>query len=516
MFDTITSEQAAPATASPPTAASPTSAPATHPQVGLAALEAQICELAGHLTAGTCRWLGLIAEFDRREGWAGPGLRSCAQWLSWKCGLGMVAAREHLRVAHALSRLPLVRAAFAAGRLSYSKVRALTRIATPATEADLVMMAGHATAAQIERLARGYRQARSADATNERHDARFLTWRQDHDGSLLVTARLAPEQGALFLAAVAATRAATEDPTRNLEEGPAPTEVPGPADAAAAAGDERPPYGPDPNGALRAKRANADALVAMAETVLACGPTRMRGDERYQVIVHADLTTLADLAREHPHAGTDDRDPATATSTPTPTGTAAEQGARCGHLHDGADLHPDTLRRLSCDATLIPLIHGAGGSLLNAGRRTRAIRGALRRALFARDGGCRFPGCTQRRGVDGHHIRHWARGGETSLTNLVLLCRHHHRLLHEGGYRITVSGPGAFVFHRPDGTPIPEHPEPVPLPDDVTIEARHGAHITPETAVPRCNGDPLRLGYAVAGLLAAENHYARRAHAESN
>lgn len=476
MFEKMTQERPA-STRETPSVSSPVPAP-------LPLLEAQICELAGHLTAGTCRWLGLIAEFDRREGWAGAGLRSCAQWLSWKCGLGMVAAREHLRVAHALGRLPLIRAAFAAGRLSYSKVRALTRIATAPTEADLVTMGEHSTAAQIERLARGYRQARSADATNVRHDSRSLTWRQDEDGSLLIVGRLAPEQGATFLAALAAAREAIEDPTRDLAEAPPAGAVPGPADASAEGGDDRPPYGPDPNGSLRVRRANADALVAMAETLLASGPAPARGDDRHQVIVHLDATTLS------------------------------------GRVHDGPELHPDTLRRLSCDATLIPLVHGVGGSLLDVGRRTRAIRGALRRALFARDGGCRFPGCAQRRWVDGHHIRHWAHGGETSLANLVLLCRHHHRLLHEGGFRITVDAAGAVSFHRPDGGTIPAHPEPVPLPAGVTLADRHGAHITADTVVPKWNGDGLQLGYAVAGLLAAENranaHDLRREHAASN
>src|SRR5947209_12068261 len=97
-------------------------------------LEAEITELAGHLNAATARWLLLIAEYDRREAWSSWECHSCAHWLSWKCGLGLVAAREHVRVGRAVGELPHIRSAFLSGQLSYSKVRGLTRIATPATD----------------------------------------------------------------------------------------------------------------------------------------------------------------------------------------------------------------------------------------------------------------------------------------------------------------------------------------------------------------------------------------------
>src|SRR2546427_4256102 len=133
-------------------------------EVPIERLEVDICELAGHLNAATARWLGLIAEFDRREGWASWEVVSCAHWLAWKCGLGLVAAREHVRVARALESLPAIAAAFAAGELSYSKVRALTRMATPETDVELAALAHHATAAHLDRLARAYRGADGSDA----------------------------------------------------------------------------------------------------------------------------------------------------------------------------------------------------------------------------------------------------------------------------------------------------------------------------------------------------------------
>src|SRR5215218_127393 len=120
-------------------------------------LAEEITELASHIHAATCRWLGLVAEFDRRGGWFDWGCRSCAQWVSWRCGIAPVAAREHVRVARRLAHLPLIRAAFAEGRLSYSQVRALTRVEKVEKEEELLSLARHATAAQLERLVRAYR-----------------------------------------------------------------------------------------------------------------------------------------------------------------------------------------------------------------------------------------------------------------------------------------------------------------------------------------------------------------------
>jgi hypothetical protein len=141
----------------------------------------QICELAGHLAAATCRFLVLPGDFDAREGWAGWDMPSCAAWLSWKCRLSSGTAREHVRVARALRVLPVTRAEFAAGRLSFAKVRALTRIATPVTEADLAELAGPMTANQLERFARAHRKVSAADDAAARVRRR-LAWRWEEDG----------------------------------------------------------------------------------------------------------------------------------------------------------------------------------------------------------------------------------------------------------------------------------------------------------------------------------------------
>ncbi|MBW3547584.1 MAG: 13E12 repeat family protein, partial [Actinobacteria bacterium] len=183
-------------------------------EVPLERLESEITELAAHINAATCRWLLLVAEFDRRRGWGDWECRSCAHWLNWKCGVDLGAAHEKVRVAHCLSRLPEVSAAFAAGQLSYSKVRAITRVATPETEAALVEMARQGTAAHLERIVRAYRKAQRVDEleqANRLHEDRSLRWHHDEDGSVVIRGRLTPEQGALVRKALEAAGEAVDE-----------------------------------------------------------------------------------------------------------------------------------------------------------------------------------------------------------------------------------------------------------------------------------------------------------------
>jgi uncharacterized protein DUF222 len=149
-------------------------------------LEAEACTLASQIASSACRFLEVVAELDRRESWREWGCKSMAHWLNWKCALGLVAARQHVRVAHALEKLPLTRAEFAAGRLSYSKVRALTRVATPAREARLVEHALLATASQVENAVRGYERTKGDASTLERR--RGWVFYED-DGTVCVTLR---------------------------------------------------------------------------------------------------------------------------------------------------------------------------------------------------------------------------------------------------------------------------------------------------------------------------------------
>jgi hypothetical protein len=243
-------------------------------RVPLERVEAQICELAGHLAAATCRFLVLLGDFDARRGWASWEMGSCAQWLSWKCQMSSGTAREHVRVARALRDLPVIRARFAAGRLSYAKVRALTRIATAATEAGLAELAGPMTANQLERFARAHRQVTGAEDADARVRRR-LTWRVEEDGSLSGTFRLPPLAGAVLLKAL---RAACADLAGD-PRGDVSAETP--------AADTQ---------AVRTSSDLADGLVAVAESFLAGKVAGADDAEVYQVVVHAGTDALTEPA----------------------------------------------------------------------------------------------------------------------------------------------------------------------------------------------------------------------------
>lgn len=361
-------------------------------------LEEELASLAAHLHAGMCRWLELVAELDRRGGLAGC---TTAEWLAWRCGLMPRTAREHVRVAGRLVELPRIRAAFAVGELSYAKVRALTRIAEPESEKELLELAGELTAAQLERAVRAYRRVTTEEAV-ALQDAAYFGWCWDDDGSLELRGRLAPEDGAAFLEALAAGREALRERGREVEGGSA---------------EPRP--------------SNAEALAAMAELALSAAGAARSGGERHQVVVHVDQAALA----------------------------GAAEGA-C-ELADGPAIAVETARRLACDSSVVR-VSEQDGQPLSVGRRTRSIPPALRRALRRRDYGCRFPGCENHRFVDAHHVRHWAQGGETRLDNLVLLCRRHHRLVHEDGYAVEVVSGDELRFRDPWGAPIPDAPRPPP------------------------------------------------------
>jgi hypothetical protein len=411
-------------------------------------LEREITSLATQIYAATCRWLCLVAEYDAREGWASWGAKSCANWVALHCGIAPGSAREHVRVARRLQELPLIRAAFAEGELSYSKVRALTRVENVEREQDLLDLARHATAHQLERLLRAYHGVVAAErAAAGEPPERWIRFDHADDGSLLLRGRLPAEEGALVMAAIEAARERLAQ-----RDVPAGTREGGAADV---------PAGTPRRGAGEVR---ADALVALADSFLGGGPEATRtGGDRYQVVVHADAGALS----------------------------GQEPGGRC-ELDDGSPLAIETARRLACDASLVQMLE-RDGQPLRLGRKTRTIPPALRRALNARDHGCRFPGCGSRRFLDAHHIEHWVDGGPTNLDNLVHLCGCHHRLLHEGGYRITRTAGGGIAFHRRDGQPIQPRRvrgRPAKLPStrrpDACVSLSH---------------DRLDLGYGVEAML---------------
>lgn len=216
----------------------------------------------------------------------------------------------------------------------------------------------------------------------------------------------------------------------------------------------------------------ADALVVLAETLLAAGGRHLAGGDRYQVVVHVDLATLTSASRC--------------------------AGGRAETEH-GMPLLSETLRRLCCDGGLLPAVTDPAGRPLDVGRKTRSIPAAIRRALRIRDRGCRYPGCEQARRVDGHHIRHWARGGPTSLSNLVLLCEFHRRAVHERGFTSTPAGSGRFRVARSDGTPHPEAAPSGPHPGRLQ-DRQPQLRILADTIGSAWAGERFALQSAVAAL----------------
>jgi hypothetical protein len=379
-------------------------------------LEAQITELWAHLNAATYKLLVLIAKFDRERAYERHGLVNTAQWLNWQCGIGAVAAREKVRVARALEELPQISAAFASGEISYSKVRAMTRVATPANEPVLVGIARDGTASHVEKLVRKYRWTQRRDAAKraETQDlSREVHYFYDEDDTLVLHARLPPEVGAIVLKALQTAGDILREQSR------AETDTHLNVSAGTWAMKQQEHSGV-------AKR--ADALRLMAETFLASTSEEVEGTgsaDRYQVVVHIDqavLTNETTGADDEPH--------------------------RC-ELDAGPALAIDTVRRLACGATLVGIVEGRDGEPLNVGRKTRSIPPALSRALRSRDGGCRFPGCDRTRFTQGHHVHHWTDGGETKLSNLVTLCRFHHRLVHGGRFWGCSNGRRPVRVHAP-------------------------------------------------------------------
>jgi hypothetical protein len=430
-------------------------------------LEARLCELAGHLTAATCQFLLLVADFDERQGWADWQLPSCAAWLSWKCQIAPGTAREQVRVARSVAEYPVIRREFAAGRLSYAKVRALTRIVTPETETDLVEMATPMTASQLERFAQAHR--RVSEAGHERpRPARRLGWNQVGDLDYKFGAIFPSEEAAVIFQAL---RAAREDLVHPHGDHDHEHED---------AGTEPPPA------QLESTENLADALVQICASYLSARAGAADNPDTYQVIIHAGVRAVTGAEPE---------------PEPEPSGVSAEtlpfwhpaHPDRC-HLDDGPAVSPATLALVGCDATISTMIHDQSGAVIDVGRRTRKVPPALRRALRERDQGrCRYPGCDSRR-TDAHHIRYWSHGGQTKLANLISFCKKHHRRVHEQDHIIATTR-DSFAFYTKDGTEIPNSPRLPQSPGDITTT--HDARITPATITSPNSGERLNLSLAI-------------------
>ena len=399
-----------------------------------------IAELAARLHAATYQLLVMLREFDARAGW-NNGFLSCAHWLHWRTSIDLGACREKVRVAKALAALPLTSATMERGQLSYAKVRAITRVATKDNERRLVDVALAGTASHVERVVRAWRRvdcAEEARQANGQHLRRYVSVWQDDDGMVVIRGRLSPEVGAVVQRALEAAADALFHEHRGAAQGHELAEEVTPA------------------------QRRADALGRLAEAALSAKLDAGSAGDRYRVVLHVDA-----------HADT---------APSLADGAVLETDA--GPLRVSAE----TSKRLSCDASRVAMSQDQG-TTLDVGRRTRTVPAAIRRALTARDRHCRFPGCTSRR-CDAHHVDHWMNGGSTSLDNLMLLCRRHHRAVHEGGIRLETRGDGTWFVVDPTGAVI----EAAPLLPDVSDTGGLPAAAS-RTVV--WDGTPFHLAYVV-------------------
>ena len=469
-------------------------------------LISRLGELAGHIHAAQAEMTLLLGRLDACDGWHGVGLRSIGHWASIALGVDATVANAQARAGRRLTTLPALANAAQAGELGWDKVRLLDRVAEPASENEWLSLAREMSVGQLRRVVSAYRRASDdepsddhpgGESPTDRARRRRGIWLFDEpDGLVRVTALLESDDAAVLRAALAAhlellwrvdddatnspddrnhaDASATTDETGrddDTSEGrtPAPTDDGHADDDGPTAPEAQPAAASEVDPTLTAADPLAtrrvDALVSLLRTALAQPGVPDLADDSTQVMLHIDHDLLAghtDVGRSH-------------------------------YAH-GPSVCADTARRACCDAVVRAFVHGKNGQPLALGRTTRTPNRSQRRALRVRDGGCAFPGCQARLWLDAHHIQHWAQGGATDLENLALLCRHHHRLHHEGGYTITMvdSRPR---FHRPDGTPIAPPPPPAPDPSRglPTLRRKHadqGADIDGHTAGALSGGAP--------------------------
>ncbi len=476
----------------------------------------RIAEMAAHLDAATHGLLTALRDYDRSNNWYAQGFASCATWLSWRVGMSAGTARDHLRVANRLADLPLIDDALRTGSISYSKVRAMTRVATSANEAMLLEDARHSTGSQLETICRKYATVvRAAKEVDEKydHERRTVTRRDLEDGMVRIEATLHPEEAALVWAALdqiareralrvqLAAQMGIEVDARGLPSGAqdstprmssnermgvqdttAPVSSLGSVAHVTSQAAERVPsqeskapvaFSPDqapPCGQFN----RADGLVAMAQSVV-------RGEAQRRSPVELVVTLAAEVLC-----------------------SVSAESFGVAVFADGTCVSAETARRLACDCGVVHMTEDEHGNALTVGRKTRSIPSAIKRALDKRDPCCRFPGCTNRLYVEGHHIRHWANGGETSLSNLVNICSLHHRFVHEYSYRVELDDaqqPRFFDRHGRAVQDVPERPWRERIGMEVIVEQNAALEIEAETNVCLWDGDRIQYGDVIDALV---------------
>jgi hypothetical protein len=411
----------------------------------VAAMGDAIAETAALIDVATHRFLTQLREFDRIGGWHRAGAVSCAHWLSWRIGMDLKTARDKVRVARRLAELPRIDEALRGGEISYSKVKAMTRVATVGNEEQLLTMARAATGAQLAKICRLKARVNRIEATDPRpieECMRYVLQHSTDDGMVSIQVRLLPDEAARVMRAFEVLGAG------NL----------------------------------------ADGAVALAEQGL------LRRATMGRQLTGAEAADPGALAADSEAAGA----PPRSVRPPVEVVLHVSAADLEGETSLGDGIPPDVARRALCDCGLVPVLEDEQGRVIDAGRKKRTISSALRRALEVRDGGCRFPGCTNRLFTDGHHILHWIDGGETTLANTVLLCRRHHRYVHEYGFTAGWSSVGGeadsrgsqLLFRDPRGNLIPLQGArpPVVVDADEVIRGWAERPITPRTNDPGWDG----------------------------
>ena len=448
------------------------------PQLSLDELSERIVSMAGRLAAGMSRWLVLVAEFDGRQGYEAFGLASSAQWLTHACGIAQRTAVEHVRVARALVQYPQLAAEMGAGRLSFSQVRAISRIATPhdpgqpdqpgepaqrdepALVDDLVEAARHGTVAQLEVLVRGLRTVDDNDNPTSTPPVEYVSRSWTASSQWRLGARLDPERGAVVDAAL--------DAIARAEGISAP-----------------------------------DALLRLAEIGLAAladttnTPRGLRGDEHAAVVIHLDESRMPAAIEPTAPAVQD-----AAAEAPVPR--SAERGRPYARIAGGPGLPDRVIKRLVCAGRVRTVVSDGATNLFDVGRSHRLVTDRQYRALMARHHShCAHPGCPNTKNLHAHHRIHWLHGGRTDLDNLLLLCERHHVAHHDGAFQILALGAGRFRFITADGrdlTAVTRSEQSAGGRRDVRpIEDDH-PDIAPDAATPRHDGQRLDRRYAISVL----------------
>jgi hypothetical protein len=417
-----------------------------------------------------------IREFDQQQLWELDGICSCAHWLNWKCGIGMNAGREKVRVANALGDLPKISAAFRNGEISFSKVRAITRVATQENQDLMLQIARHGTAHHVESVVSGYRRAQRLNddkIAEKQYNTRSFDYHWDEDGALVISGRLPAEVGAMLLKAIESAVDAAEPETDVTAVTWKPITV-----------------------------RRADALAEIAESYLESGPASSSSADRYQVMVHVNAEALESGDANETSSHVENGHHVTAVTSEGPRLCEAQSAEAISYVENGPHVTAVTSRRICCDSSVSKIVENGTGEPLSIGRKSRVIPPPMRRALKARDRICRFPGCTHQYFIDGHHIQHWADGGETSLDNLVQLGRHHHRLVHEGGFVCEKDATGKIIFKDQRGDLI-ENSGILPFIDPGSAVANlkerlEDRHIHAETCVSRWDGALLDRHHVVS------------------